>query len=207
MCVKGVNGIDTKTAEAMLDGHGIVCNWWRNAHTISPAARVERLTQTELDLHVNSYDQQHPSRPGRVCDETPFISLAAGAVERNAFLKTNFVHPAHQTALNFASDFGRLRGDCFLFYCWVVVGLRPAVEVDHLAEEVRELNTYRRYSAFQLEGEITAKVIIPSCQIHRAERYTISDDADGGIDIQLSKTIVNPSFVDPHTVTNIRSAF
>jgi hypothetical protein len=207
MCIKGVHGIDVEEAQAVLNGDGLHCNWWRRVKTITPRGVAERLTPAELDLHVNSYGRQHPARPGQVCDETPFISLAAGAVGRDTFLKTNFVRPAHRTALLFASDFGRLRGDCFLFYCWVVVGLTPAVEVRHLAEEVRELNTYRRYSAFQLEGEVTAKIEVPACQIHRFERYTISDLSGSGIRITFTEATRNPGYVDPYSVVNIRNAF
>jgi hypothetical protein len=206
-CIKGVNGIDPMAAKAILGGQGLICNWWRRVHQISPMEINDRLTSAELDLHVNSYGQQHPIRSGTVRDETSFISLTAGAVERNVFLKTNFVHPAHRTALFFASNFGALRGDCFLFYCWVVVGLTPAVEIRHLAEEVRELNTYRRYSAFQTEGEIACKVDVPSRQIHRYERYRISDDGTGGLVMSFEESEINPDYVDPYTVVNIREAF
>lgn len=210
-CIKGVQGgergINDTEAKEILAGSGLQCNWWRRVNSISPATINERLTAAELDLHVNAYDEQHPNRALRVHEETPFISLAAGVVERSTFLKTNFVHPAHRTALLFASDFGQLRGDCYLFYCWVVVGLMPAVPVRHLAEEVRELNTYRRYSAFQLEGEVTAKVEVPSCQIHRFERYTVEDGINGGIDITYQEQVINPHYVDPATVVNIRKAF
>lgn len=206
-CIKGVNGINLAVANEILAGEGIVCNWWRNEGNIGPKDIDKRLTSADLDLHVNSYDEQHPDLPGKVSRETPFISLTAGAVERSVFFKTNFVHPAHRTALLFASDFGRLRGECFLFYCWVVVGLRPAVEIKHLAEEVRELNTYRRYSAFQTEGEIVAKIEVPSRQIHRFERYKITDNKNGLVDLDYAGSTVNPRYVDPYSIVNIREAF
>ncbi|MFJ6677465.1 hypothetical protein ACIQMJ_40750 [Actinosynnema sp. NPDC091369] len=202
-----MHGIDDTEAKDVLDGSGIQCGWWRRVGAITPREVAERLTSADLELHVNAYSRPHPTRPGLVSEETPFISLAAGAVERNTFLKTNLVYPAHLTALQFASDFGRLRGDCYLFYCWVVVGLTPAVPVEHLAEEVRELTTYRRYSHYQLEGEVTAKVIVPASQIHRYEKYTISDDGSGGIDLRLVESVVNPAYVDPSAVVSIRSAF
>jgi hypothetical protein len=206
-CIKGVNGIDVRGAEEILAGEGLVCNWWRNQGSIGPADIDRRLTSAELDLHVNSYDEQHPDLRGTVRTETPFISLTAGAVDRNPFLKTNFVHPAHRTALHFATNFSRLRGDCFLFYCWVVVGLKPAVEIRHLAEEVRELNTYRRYSAFQTEGEIVAKVEVPSRQIHRYEHYRVTDGTGGYVDLTYMGQSINPRYVDPYSIVNIREAF
>lgn len=206
-CVKGVSDISSVQAKEIINGRGLACNWWRHERHISPSQIDERLTAAELDLHVNSYDQQHPSRTGIVSTETPFISLTAGAVERSVFLRTNLVHPAHRTALFFASKFGSLRGDCFLFYCWVVVGLRPSVEVKGLAEEIRELNTYRRYSAFQTEGELAAKIEVPARQIHRYERYSISQSRAGRPLFSLAETAVNSSYIDPHSVVNLREAF
>ena len=206
-CIKGINGISSTEAKEILDGGGIQCNWWRVVHRISPNEINERLTSANLDLHINSYGASHPVLPGKVKEETPFISLTAGCVERSVFLKTNFIHPAHQTALWFASDFGRLRGECFLFYCWVVVALTPAVEIHHLAEEVRELNTYRRYSAFQTEGEIVAKIEVSARQIHRYEQYRISSGARGIATFSLEDVTVNPLYVDPYSIVNIREAF
>jgi hypothetical protein len=109
--------------------------------------------------------------------------------------------------LLFASDFGRYRGQCYLFYCWVVVGLTPAVEVKHLAEEVRELNTYRRFSAFQTEGEIVAKIEVPARQIHRFERYEILGSRNKVTDISFVDAFKNPRYVDPYAIVNIRDAF
>jgi hypothetical protein len=206
-CIKGVNGISSTEAKKILEGGGIQCNWWRRVHGISPDEINERLTSANLDLHVNSYGASHPVLPGQVKEETPFISLTAGSVERSVFLKTNFVHPAHRTALWFASDFGRLRGECFLFYCWVVVALTPAVEIRHLAEEVRELNTYRRYSAFQTEGEIVAKIDVSARQIHRYEQYRISGGPGNTASFSLVDTIINSLYVDPYSIVNIREAF
>ncbi|MGW4640192.1 hypothetical protein ACWEN6_16770 [Sphaerisporangium sp. NPDC004334] len=205
-CIKGVTGISFLEAEEILAGSGLLCNWWRRVRLISPNQVDERLTSANLNLHVNSYDAQHPQYDGLVREETPFISLTAGAVERSVFYSTNLVHPAHQTALLFASDFGRARGECYLFYCWVIVGMNPAAEVRHLAEEVRELNTYRRYSAFQSEGEVAAKVEVPARQIHRFERYEISSDGRG-LRLDFKDAAINPRYVDPYSVVNIRGAF
>lgn len=94
--------------------------------------------------------------------------------------------------MSFASDFGRYQGECYLFYCWVVVGLTPAVEVKHLAEEVRELNTYRRFSAFQTEGEIVAKIEVPARQIHRFERYEVRGNGNLRSDISFADAFKNP---------------
>jgi len=217
MCIKGVNHINLAEAQEVLAGEGLTCNWWRERGKemkgISPPEIDERLNSANLDLHINSYEKGHPDYPGSVKEETPFISLTAGAVSRNLFLKTNFVHPAHLTALSFASNFGRHPGECYLFYCWVVVGLTPAVEVKHLAEEVRELNTYRRFSAFQTEGEIVAKIEVPARQIHRFERYEVHgsgnlhSDISFVDDISFIDAFKNPRYVDPYSIVNIREVF
>ena len=204
--IKGMRHMDINGARRTLHSTGLQCNWWRLVGTIRPDEIDERLSTANLDLHINSYDQVDPSTGRPFSDGTPFISLAAGTVGRDEFLKTNFVHPAHQTALRFASDFGRHQGECYLFYCWVIVGLQPAAEVMPLAEEVRELNTYRRYSAFQLEGEIAAKIWIPSRQIHRFEQYE-TRHSQGSVEIQYVDSELNPQFVDPQRVVNIREAF
>jgi hypothetical protein len=204
MCIKGMNRITRADAQAILGGRGLACNWWRGAREIRPGEIAGRLTADEVYLHINRYTDKHPTRSGLVQEETPFISLTAGAVERNVFLRTNQVNPAHVTALNFASDFGRLRGICFLFYCWVMVGLRPSPEVRQLAEEVRELNTYRGYSAFQLEGEILAKIEVPAYQILMYEQYEIFGKPGGGPKVNLVDTVVNRDYIEPSSVTNFR---
>ena len=89
-CVKGINGIGSAEAKAILNGAGIQCNWWRRVHTISPSEINERLTSANLDLHINSYGEPHPAFPGEVMEETPFISITAGCVDRSVFLKTKF---------------------------------------------------------------------------------------------------------------------
>ena len=158
MCIKGINAITLDDARAILSKRGLACAWWRTAGQITSAEIDERLTEEELDLHVNSFDEKHPARGGPVKDETPFVSLTAGLVERNVFLACNEIHPAHEIAMDFATSFGQLRGECFMFYCWVLVGLRPSMPVRYLAEEVRELHSYTKYSRFQPEGEIVAKI-------------------------------------------------
>ena len=171
-CVKGVRGrqdgepasaglIDSDARAVVDKGTGILCNWWRNVGTISPQETREKLTAFNLDRHIHDYDTFK--------DETPFISLSAGCVERDVALRLNRVHEAQDVALRFATNWGEDHG--YLFYCWVVVGLKPAVSVQAVAEEVRELNTYISYSDFQLEGEITAKINVPANQILRCERW------------------------------------
>lgn len=204
MCVKGINDITLADAKDILRKRGLACAWWRIARHISSAEIDERLTAEELDLHLNSFDEKHPGRGGLVKNETPFVSLTAGSVQREAFLAQNVVHPAHEVAMDFATGFGRWQGECFVFYCWVMVGLRPSVAVRSLAEEVRELHTYTKYSRFQPEGEIVAKIEVPARQIEKFEHYEYLRDRYGRLQIRRLGIYDNPKYVGPHDVTNYR---
>jgi hypothetical protein len=124
-------------------------------------------------------------------------------VERHAFEAHNEVNPAHLIALDFATNFGK-PGDCFLFYCWVMVAFRPSVSVRNLAEEVRELNTYTKHSRFQPEGEIVAKIEVPSRQIQKFEHYSYGENGTGRMRLRRLGTRTNPNYVKPHDVTNYR---
>ena len=165
-CVKGIAGNDGSTGiteqgakSLVIDGHGILCNWWRKLNTISPPEIEAVLTDRNLDRHLHDYDA--------FCADTPFISLACGAVERDALVQKNFVYSAIDIALMFATeDWGRPGA---LFYLWVPVSYNRAVSLRAVAEPVRDLNTYQRWSPYQLEGEITAKINIPANQIERVE--------------------------------------
>ncbi|MEO0438646.1 MAG: hypothetical protein AAF098_17240 [Pseudomonadota bacterium] len=144
------------------------------------------MTAAAIDMHVNNY--------GAVKDDTPFISLTSGCVSRDLYLRTNTVLPARNTAVEFATDGGFLDG--YIFYCWLLVGLKAAPEVEGIAEEVRELNTYHSYSAYQTEGEVAAKIVVPANQIEGVEKV----DPSG----KRIKWIGNPDFTPPDRVTNFR---
>ena len=202
-CIKGVRGrrddepatigLDDADASALvLDGHGIVCNWWRQVEDISPSARRAKLTAANLDRHVHDYDNFK--------DETPFISLTAGCVERDIAMRINRVHQAQDVALRFGTNWGERHG--YLFYCWVVVGLKRAVSVEGVAEEIRELNTYASWSDYQLEGEVTAKISVPANQIRAWERW--DSDGKGAIEPAYTWRQENPRFDPPALVSNLR---
>jgi hypothetical protein len=174
-CVKGIsgngnNGIDEQQAAAIVDdGIGMLCRWWQQAErkriALTPAeSRREirkRLTLDKLERHLHDYQNAG--------DQSAFLSLSAGCVEREAFLATNLAYPARVTALEFATHSAWTTG--YLYICWVMVAMNPAAEVEGLAEEVRELSTYRRYSPFHAEGEVMAKLCVPSNQIMYWERW------------------------------------
>ncbi len=195
-CIKGVagdvEGITDHQADAMtLGGGGILSNWLRIRGPALPSSVRKQLTPQTLDRHLHDYDNFK--------DDTPFISLTAGCVERDVAWRLNRIHEAQDIALRFATDWGRRTG--YLFYTWVVVGLNPAVGIEAVAEEVRSLNTYTRWSDYQLEGEITAKLHIPANQIERWERW----EPIGSV-MQLKKVRANPAFDPPQRLANLRAS-
>jgi hypothetical protein len=200
--IKGIAGTTTENSTNALtkdeafglvrSGEGIVSNWWRNKGTILANEVPTVLTERNLDRHLHDY--------ANFGQQSPFISVASGCVERDSLLRRNTVHSAVDTALLFATDAWARPGA--LFYCWIPVGLNPAVEVSAVAEAVRDLNVYHRWSPFQLEGEITAKVQIPANQIRRVEWWDGAERTDEAVD-----TFINPRFVDPAPITNLRDLF
>lgn len=200
-CVKGLALANDNDAEKILTRRaGLICNWWRNVGEITPEHRRRKLTPAGLDLHVNHFTTLLPNSGEKVSEITPFISLSAGVVERDAAARSNLVHRARRTALWFGTDFGR-RDFAYLFTCWVILAPRPAVEIEGVAEEVRDLNAYRRYSEFQTEGEIVAKVIIPDNQIKDCEKWELDHTAGFFSCVQSWS---NPRFTRPEQLTNIR---
>ena len=199
-CVKGISagpvtGIDDKAVLEMLNGgKGIWCNWWRNqGGPQSPADTFRMLNDANLERHVNNYSVARK--------DTPFISVAAGAVERHQFLTRNVVYPAIDTALSFATDYNKHPG--YIFYCWVLVGIKKAPELKAFAEEVRDLNLYQRWSRYQLQGELTAKIEIPTTQIERVEKWIPGKMGAPNFDREFK----NPHFVAPERISNVRGLF
>jgi hypothetical protein len=203
-CVKGVGGIAPDDWKEIMERKGLICAWWQQIEPQPfPIGDVPaRLTPAHLDRHVNNYSAKDPDTGLRVCERTPFISLAAGSVERHKFLRTNQIHRARRTALRFATQNGRRDG--YLFTCYVIVSINPAVPVMGVAEEVRELNSYRRYSPWQLEGEVTAKVLVPPNQIKSCE---IWEATRGRPKLRQVGVNSNPLFEDPRSITNVRELF
>ena len=198
-CMKGIAGIDETVAKQLTEGgEGIQCNFWRNTG-VRPAPLDTRVMLTEDNLvrHLHDYDSY-----GR---ETPFISLSAGAVDRQAAMRTNVVNPAEETAALFAVDFGR-EPEGFIFQCWLVVALNPAVSIEGVAEEVRELHTYTRFSLYQLEGEVTAKIHIPANQIKSYRRCT-ADRTTGRLRFDFGTPVQNSRYDAPEVLMNRRGLF
>lgn len=200
-CIKGLSLPNDAAAEDIISERaGLLCNWWRDVHRITPPEVRDRLTLQNLNFHVNHFSSINPTTGRPFGELTPFISLSAGVVERDQAAQTNNVHRAQRTALRFGSRFGR-DNTAYLVICWLVVGLRESVEIEGVAEEVRDLNTYRRYSAFQTEGEIVAKVIVPDNQIKSCQKWKRDHPKQP---FRLSHTYENPRFTQPDRLSNIR---
>ena len=199
-CVKGIagatntrSGITKGDAIAVMsENRGIRSNWWRDKETITLGEIADVLTDANLDRHLHDY-----AAFGR---STPFISLACGAVERDIVIQQNWVYSAVDTALMFATDNWTRPGA--LFFLWVMVSHRPAVAVGAVAEPIRDINVYQRWSPYQLEGEVTAKVHIPANQIERLE-WWVSRDGTGRLDYEME----NPNYVKPEVLSDVRGLF
>nr|WP_321482383.1 hypothetical protein [uncultured Cohaesibacter sp.] len=199
-CVKGIAGTGSggdgitkdQAFEMATDGRGIVSNWLRKLRIISPRLVEAALTDDNLDRHLHDYENFGA--------DTPFISLACGAVERNALERQNYVYLARDTALMFATEDWTRPGA--LFYVWVPVSHNRAVEIRAVAEPVRDLNIYRRWSPYQLEGEITAKVNIPANQIEKVEWWDGRQNTTAPVDV-----CDNTNFIAPTVLSNIRDLF
>jgi hypothetical protein len=166
-----LGGLSDQDADRMLAGGGISCNKWRNDHSglISVGFINQNLTPQNLYRHVHDY--------AAFKDETLFISTSAGSVHRSP-LGNSQVHPAFDTALDFATESGTRPG--YLFFCWLVVSVKPAVDVQSVAEEIRNLNLFDKFAFYGTEGEVTAKVHIPFNQIERWEKWEKKWDKKNG---------------------------
>jgi len=191
---------DEKARGIIEAGQGLICNWWRKAYEIDPAETRLKLTAQNLDMHVNHFTARDPATGRPFNENSPFISLSAGTVERDAVARTNFVHRARRTALYFGTEFGQ-RSSAYLYTCWVVLAPRAAVEIERMAEEVRDLNSYRRYSPFQPEGEVVAKIIIEDNCIQCCEKWALDGSPTR---FRRVWTHANPRFSPPERLTNVR---
>lgn len=201
-CVKGMalKGGDDE-ARSLIDSRGgIQCNWWRDVHTITAPQIRDKLTDDNLNLHVNHFTIVDPNTKREFRELTPFISLTAGTVERDAAAKTNIIRRARATALWFGTNFGEF-DHAYLYTCWVMIAPRAAVKIESVAEEVRDLNTYRRYSQFQPEGEIVVKISVPDNQIKECTKWVW--DRNGKV-FRLDWTYENKRFTLPEMLTNVR---
>lgn len=209
--LKGINGIDEPTARNIVE-NGILSNWWRTAGYITPAEIKLHLTPANADLHVNHYHKPVPvGNPlniygaSKFGDVSPFISTTAGVFERDLKAKQNLFFPPFITALRFATDNFKTTG--YLFYAYVITIGRKAIEMEQFAEEIRDMNIYRDFQPYFRQGEVMAKILIPSIRIEKAVRFdgpVALRDIKAGRTPSPTATIDNPSYQEPEKLSNIR---
>ena len=205
--LKGISGINEGDVDAIF-ASGIICNWWRNIGLLPAAEVPPRLTERNLYWHQNRYEEPDPLWGNiEFKEHTPFISTTAGSVERDAFNRTNTLYPAWWEALRFATNFWTTDG--WIFYCYAWIFGKKTFEHRAFSEELRELHIYSDFSLYQLEGEITAKIQIPTAQIEKAEQWRLSDIltavSNGNLPTPVQTKFNDDFFSDPSTYNNVRS--
>lgn len=207
--LKGIPGLSRPEVEHIVRQGGITCNWWLNLpNQMMPESEVKnKLSDRNLDWHLNHYDEDDPTEGNKKFRLiTPFISVTAGAIERDAFARRNISFPPMLTALRFATDNFRVSG--WVFYCYVLTLGKKSVPLRQFAEEVRELHIYTGFLPYHPEGELAAKINIPAVQIQRAEEYdgprTLADLRMRRVLGPIQSPIVNPDYQPPEEFSNIR---
>lgn len=203
--LKGIAGLSRQDADQTFQ-EGILCNWWRTVHHITPAEVVDKLSERNLDWHLNHYAAPDPlMQNAPFFENTPFISVTAGTVERYAFAQVNIVFDPFITALQFATRDFTATGH--IFYAYVFTLGRQSLALAEFAEEVRELIIYKHFLPFHEEGEITAKIAIRGPQIERWEEYdgaAVRSWWQGGGTLRPSFEQINPMYARPDDYCNIR---
>lgn len=202
--LKGIPGLTQQQADALLLG-GILCNWWRRVGNINTVEITDKLSDRNLDWHLNHYADHDPLTNAPFYENTPFISVTSGAVERSEFWQRNIVFDPFITALMFATQgFSKIG---HVFYAYVFTLGKASLALKEFAEEVRELNIYQDFLPFHPEGEITAKIEIRAPQVERWEEY---DGPAALVALRGGKlpvptlTRINALYASPEQYCNIR---
>lgn len=203
--LKGVSGLSDQQAEDMLRQNGIICRWWERVGQITPPGIQDKLTEANLYWHLERYNDIHPDTGRPFHEDTPYISTTAGSVQRDAANTRNILFPPLMTALAFATRWFSQSGH--IFYGYVYVLGKQSVPLMEFAEEVRELNIYTSWLKYHSEGEIVAKIIIPSSRLRRVERYDPQESLDSlrrGIRPAPAWCADNANFCPPEDYSNVR---
>ncbi|WP_124262995.1 hypothetical protein [Methylobacterium sp. XJLW] len=201
-CIKGIRGGpsfgDTEALSVMNDT-GIQSNWLRvNASMPVNRANIaaqQALNLMALDSHVNDY--------GAVGATSPYISLSAGCREFIGSSVPTATYPAYRTALEFATDWGSTFG--YLYRCWVITAPQIAADVMGIADEVRDLNIFADFYQFHYEGEIAAKIVVPTNQIQWVQKVESNLLPASWSDGHGSRARKNSNFRQPQTISNLIS--
>lgn len=202
--LKGMAECPRHAADEMFSS-GISCQWWARVHQITNAEIADKLTERNLDWHLNHYAKLDPLTTRPFYEGTPYISLTAGSVERDALLRRNLVYDPFLTALRFATRNYTTTG--IIFYVHVYTLGRQSIDLAEFAEEVRELNIYKSFLPFHAEGELTAKITVRGAQIEKWEEY---DGPAAEAELrrrrkpQPTASHVNKKYARPERYCNIR---
>lgn len=209
--LKGIAKIDLATGVDIMNRQGIISNWWNFKGTITPIEEKEVLTESNLLDHLNNYEKPlppwHPlygsSRTyGSV---TPFISTTAGSIQRSEFYTKNILYNPELIALNFATNNFTTIGCVFHLYLFTLG--KKAIPQQQFSEEVRDIFTYTYWLQYFHEGEITAKIHIPSIQIEKVEFYNgplAKIQILSGVYPESQDVALNPQYENPSKFNNIR---
>lgn len=167
--VKGIPKLGLEEVRRILSQTGLRCNWWRRVGSITGEQIKAKLNSDNLYLHLEHYQSMLPGGDRPFCEDTPFISTTAGTAVEDAVAGRLYVHDAFWEAANFATE--RFESDGWIFYGYVYVLEKPSIELQEFAEEVRNFHLYTRFLRYRREGEITAKIEIPSVRLRCAEFY------------------------------------
>jgi hypothetical protein len=209
--LKGIGGIHTTDAESdkavrsMLIGVGILCNWWHRVNTLPEVEVPQKLTERNLLWHLEHYDDNDPLTGAPFRENTPYISTTAGCVERDAYRGVNLILSPFLTALQFATEGFNRRG--YVFYGYVLTVGKQSIPMREFAEEVRELHVYTSFLRYHPEGEIVAKIAIPSVRLERVECYDpirARRELNGGAQPTPEWVEMNPNFQPPELFNNVR---
>lgn len=198
-CLKGIRsqtGFGDAEALNVLGNTGIQSSWLFNNGSMHLAqATVDgqnALSATALDDHINNF--------ATVSGYSPYISLSAGCREFAGSFAPASHYPALVTALDFATDWGRVEG--YIFRCWVVTAPQVSASIPGLADEVRDLNLFGHFTHYHHEGEIAAKLLVPRRQVQWVHKVDASGAATAFSGMR-SGSVSNSDFVYPETVSNL----
>jgi hypothetical protein len=204
--IKGIINIGPTAADDILFRSGIQCNWLRHVGKIYPYEISEKLKENVLNWHLNRYDDIDPDTNAPFCDNTPFISTTAGTVEQDTRSGYFCLFAPFPTALWFATQGYTQPG--YIFYGYVFTLGKKSIEHWEFAEETRDLHVYAAPQQYHPEGEVVAKIHIPSERLERWEYYDpfasmVSQNGQHPKPMNTSRP--NPNYQRPDRIHNIRS--
>ncbi|WP_053990016.1 hypothetical protein [Mangrovimonas sp. TPBH4] len=210
--LKGIPNLTEKDVNYIISNTGILSNLLRNNPNFQLSEIKEELTESNLINHLSNYHGTLPSsnkwsKLGKTYGEvSPFISTTAGAVQRDN--SKNIIFPTFITAIRFATKNFKTSG-C-IFYTYVQVLGKESIPLESFSEEVRELHIFKDFLPYHQQGEITAKLRIPSISIEKAEIYNgkkAFQCLNKGTKPIPAKIILNPDYANPEKYCNIRNYF